>query len=224
MQNEVSICNDSNTFTGRHYREYFLKALGKEVRSFACVRGHYREILQSRVFSLLCAVWFVSKEERNRLAHALNGNTVDIMFYGDSSCYAKADTKQNKVRSYKSDVSWILDGYNIDIIYKAGAKVADIVDLILNGPWCDTIVVSILGNDFMYWNTATQTNDVVTSYPDALDDDLRRLVYAVNSRCRKCSFLLFGEAARWNYPARYDQFAARARNVVAVTAGSDDCV
>ena len=45
------------------------------------------------------------------------------MFYGDSSCYAKADSKHNKVRSYKSDVSWILNGYNIDIVYKPGGKV-----------------------------------------------------------------------------------------------------
>ena len=86
------------------------------------------------MFSLLCAVWFVSKKDHNRIAHALNGNTVDVMFYGDSSCYAKADSKHNKVRSYKSDVSWVLNGYNVDIVYQAGGK-----------------------------NTATQTNDVFAS-------------------------------------------------------------
>ena len=36
---------------------------------------------------------------------------------------------------------------------------------------------------------------------------------------------LFGEAARWNYPARYDRLPARARNVVAITTvESDLCV
>ena len=153
------------------------------------------------------------------MAHALNGNTVDIMFYGDSSCYAKADTKTKQVRSYKNDVSWELHGYNVDIMYKPGGKVSDIVSMILNGPWCDTIVVSILGNDFI-----TPNNDVVTSYPESLDEDLGRLVRAVVSRCRKCSFLLFGEAARWNYPSRYDDFACHARNVVATAAGCDHCV
>ena len=75
----------------------------------------------------------MSREDRNRLAHALNGNTVDVIFYGDSSCYAKADAKQSKVCSYKSDVSLVLSGYNVDIVYKGGGRVADIVDLILNG-------------------------------------------------------------------------------------------
>ena len=81
---------------------------------------------------MLCAVWFISKEERNRLLHALNGNTVAVMFYGDSSCYAKADSKTKKVRSYKSDMSWELHGYNVDIMYTPGGKVSDIVSLILN--------------------------------------------------------------------------------------------
>ena len=111
-QSVVSFSNGSPTFKERHYCEF----------------------VQSHMFSLVCVVWFAAKKEQNRMAHALNGNTVDVMFYGDSSCYAKADTKTKKTRSYKSDVSWELHGYDVDIMYKPGGKVSDIVSMILNGP------------------------------------------------------------------------------------------
>ena len=76
----------------------------------------------------------------------------------------------------------------------------------------------------MYWNNATQNYDVVNSYPEGLDDALQRLVLAAASHSRKCSYVLFGEAARWNYPERYNEFARHARSVVALTAGCDHCV
>ena len=84
-----------------------------------------------------------------------------MVFYGDSTCYPQASSKRNAVRSYQSDLDWVLHGYEIGIGYKGGGEVEDIVDMTLNGPSCDTIVVPILGNDFICWNKATKSDDVV---------------------------------------------------------------
>ena len=158
------------------------------------------------------ADWCLPAKERNRRAHAMNGNTPGLIFYGDSSCYCKTEKRVRK--EYGEIKQGSLYYSTPAITCQAGACVRDVTKMIWDGPFVETIVVSILGNDFIDANWS-----VISDYPAGLDDDLRLLVTALRARSNCCSFLLFGEAARCGYPARYDGFATRARETVARATG-----
>ena len=92
---------------------------------------------------LLSVSWALSAKERNRLAHALNGNTpLSVIFYGDSSCYCKDDKKIKK--GYGG--IWEKLGWNFAkplIQYKAGATIAEVAEMLENGEKVDVIVVFV---------------------------------------------------------------------------------
>ena len=142
---------------------------------------------------LLSVSWALSAKERNRLAHALNGNTpLSVIFYGDSSCYCKNDKKIKK----EYGGIWEKLGWNFAkplIQYKAGATVAEVAEMIENGKKVDVIVVSLLGNDFIDNNW-----QALNYYPEHADADHRRPVAAAAAKRDRCALLLPGAACvRW---------------------------
>ena len=61
---------------------------------------------------------------------------------------------------YVNDMRWTLGTHIVEVDYLAGAGVRDVADLVGRGRVFDTIVISVLGNDFV-----TKAGGVVASYP-----------------------------------------------------------
>ena len=126
-------------------------------------------------------------------------------------------TEKHLKGSYDSAVQALLPDVHTTIKYLAGKGVRDITDMILAGPRHDVLILSILGNDFVHWVRRAKNDwacDAVETYPHNFDEDLHALVSAVAEKSSRCAFLLFGEASKWGYNHRYDDFSERARRYV----------
>ena len=171
----------------------------------------------SRNGQTLCVRHVNSRVLHLRRLHQ-SARSLALLFTAIRAATASIPTLRKHLKgSYDSAVQALLPDVHTTIKYLAGKGVRDITDMILAGPRHDVLILSILGNDFVHWVRRAKNDwvcDAVETYPHNFDEDLHALVSAVAEKSSRCAFLLFGEASKWGYNHRYDDFSERARSYV----------